>query len=155
MGITNRLFPTEVTSICNPKSVTEPNDQPDPTDHLEDIDHFARFMRASKVPPRDEIIAASEMAKRGSKVFTRIGCATCHLTTLTTAKAGTKVNGGQFTIPDALGEKPFTRIAIFCSMMLARGMASPLLSSSTMQCRQRPSRRYTRKNNLRKFPLMT
>src|SRR6202158_124241 len=35
MGITNRLFPTEVTSICNPKSVTEPNDQPDPTDHLE------------------------------------------------------------------------------------------------------------------------
>ena len=30
-----------MTSICNPKSVTEPNDQPDPTDHLEDIDHFA------------------------------------------------------------------------------------------------------------------
>src|ERR1700732_2797413 len=27
MGTPNRLFPTEVTSICNPKSVTEPNDQ--------------------------------------------------------------------------------------------------------------------------------
>src|SRR5580700_8608459 len=107
MGITNRLFPTEVTSICNPKSVTEPNDQPDPTDHLEDIDHFARFMRASKVPPRDETLAATDAAKRGSKLFARIGCATCHLTTLTTAKAGTKVNGGQFTIPDALGEKAF------------------------------------------------
>ena len=107
MGITNRLFPTEVTSICNPKSVTEPNDQPDPTDNLEDIDHFARFMRASKVPPRDETLAATEEAKRGSKLFARIGCATCHLTTLTTAKAGTKVNGGQFTIPDALGEKSF------------------------------------------------
>ncbi len=107
MGITNRLFPTEVTSICNPKSVTEPNDQPDPTDHLEDIDHFARFMRASKVPPRDDTLAATEAAKRGSKVFALIGCATCHLTTLTTAKAGTKVNGGQFTIPDALGEKTF------------------------------------------------
>jgi CxxC motif-containing protein (DUF1111 family) len=107
MGITNRLFPTEVTSICNPKSVTEPNDQPNPTDNLEDIDHFARFMRASKVPPRDEILAATEAAKRGSKLFARIGCATCHLTTLTTTKAGTKVNGGQFTIPDALGEKTF------------------------------------------------
>jgi CxxC motif-containing protein (DUF1111 family) len=107
MGITNRLFPTEVTSICNPKSVTEPNDQPDPTDHLEDIDHFARFMRASKAPPRDEILASTEAAKRGSKLFARIGCATCHLPTLTTAKAGTKVNGGQFTIPDALGEKTF------------------------------------------------
>ena len=107
MGITNRLFPAEVTLICNPKSVTEPNDQPDPTDHLEDIDHFARFMRASKVPPRDEILAATEEAKRGAKTFAHIGCATCHVTTLTTAKAGTKVNGGQFTIPDALGDRTF------------------------------------------------
>ena len=107
MGITNRLFPTEVTSICNPTSVTEPNDQPDPSDHLEDIDHFARFMRASKVPPRDEVLASTEEAKRGSRLFVHIGCATCHVVTLTTAKAGTKVNGGQFTIPDALGERTF------------------------------------------------
>jgi len=55
----------------------------------------------------DETLAATDAAKRGSKLFARIGCATCHLTTLTTAKAGTKVNGGQFTIPDALGEKAF------------------------------------------------
>jgi CxxC motif-containing protein (DUF1111 family) len=107
MGITNRLFPAEVTSICNPKSVTEPNDLPDPTDHLEDIDHFARFMRASKVPPRDETLAATEEARRGSKLFASIGCAICHVSTLTTAPAGTKVNGGQFTIPEALGERVF------------------------------------------------
>jgi CxxC motif-containing protein (DUF1111 family) len=107
MGITNRLFPAEVTLICNPKSVTEPNDQPDPTDHLEDIDHFARFMRASKVPPRDETVAAIEESKQGEKLFAAIGCAICHVTTLTTAKAGTKINGGQFTVPDALGEKTF------------------------------------------------
>jgi CxxC motif-containing protein (DUF1111 family) len=107
MGITNRLLPNEVTLICNPKSVTEPNDQPDPNDHTEDIDHFARFMRASKVPPRDEKLAATPEARRGSKLFERIGCAKCHLSTLTTAKAGTKVNGGQFTVPDALGEKTF------------------------------------------------
>ena len=107
MGITNRLFPKEVTSICNPKSVTEPNDQPDPTDHLEDIDRFARFMRASKVPPRDETLAATEAAKRGAKIFASIGCANCHLSALTTAKAGTKINGGQFTVPDALGGKTF------------------------------------------------
>ena len=107
MGITNRLLPNEVTLICNPKSVTEPNDQPDPNDQTEDIDHFARFMRASKVPPRDEKLAATPEAQRGSKLFERIGCAKCHVSTLTTAKAGTKVNGGQFTIPDALGEKTF------------------------------------------------
>jgi CxxC motif-containing protein (DUF1111 family) len=93
--------------ICNPKSVTEPNDQPNPNDHTEDIDHFARFMRASKVPPRDEKLAATQEAQRGSKLFERIGCAKCHVSTLTTAKAGTKVNGGQFTVPDALGEKSF------------------------------------------------
>jgi len=107
MGITNRLLPNEVTLICNPKSVTEPNDQPDPNDQTEDIDHFARFMRASKVPPRDEKLAATPEAQRGSKLFERIGCASCHVTTLTTAKAGTKVNGGQLTVPDALGEKTF------------------------------------------------
>jgi CxxC motif-containing protein (DUF1111 family) len=107
MGITSRLLPNEVTLICNPKSVTEPNDQPDPNDHLEDIDRFARFIRASKVPPRDEKLAATEEAKRGSQLFERIGCAKCHMTTLTTAKAGTKINGGQFTVPDALGEKTF------------------------------------------------
>ncbi len=107
MGITNRLLPNEVTLICNPKSVTEPNDQPDPNDHTEDIDHFARFMRASKAPPRDEKLAATPEAQRGSKLFEHIGCAKCHMSTLTTAKAGTRVNGGQFTVPDALGEKAF------------------------------------------------
>lgn len=107
MGITNRLLKNEVTSICNPSGVSEPNDQPNPTDHLEDIDRFARFMRASKAPPRDETLAATAGAQRGSKLFDRIGCATCHVKTLTTAKAGTKVDGGQFTIPDALGTKTF------------------------------------------------
>lgn len=113
MGITNRLFPTEVTSICNPKSVTEPNDLPDPTDHLEDIDHFARFMRASKAPPRDETLAATDEAKRGAKLFAKMGCATCHMTTLTTAKAGTKINGGQFTIPGCLGRKDLSPLQRF------------------------------------------
>jgi len=49
MGITSRLFPTEVTTLCN--TVSEPNNTPDPVDGLEDIDHFTRFMRASKAPP--------------------------------------------------------------------------------------------------------
>jgi CxxC motif-containing protein (DUF1111 family) len=107
MGITNRLLRDEVTLTCNPKSVTEPNDQPDPQTKLEDIDHFARFMRASKVPPRDETLAATEAAQRGAKVFDQIGCATCHVKTLTTAPAGTKLLAGQYTVPDALGSKTF------------------------------------------------
>jgi CxxC motif-containing protein (DUF1111 family) len=107
MGVTNTLFPDEVTALCNPKTVTEPNSQPDPKDGLEDIDHFARFMRASKAPPRDEKLAATDAAKHGSELFDRIGCAICHVRTLQTAKAGTAINGGKFTVPDALGDKQF------------------------------------------------
>jgi len=100
MGITNRLQPTEVTSICN--AASEPNDTPGP-DGLSDIDHFARFMRASKAPARDAQLAASATAQKGQRIFDHIGCATCHVATLTTAPAGTKINGGTFTIPPALG----------------------------------------------------
>jgi CxxC motif-containing protein (DUF1111 family) len=36
-----------------------------------------------------------------------VGCDICHVQTLTTAPAGTKINGGTFTIPSALGDKQF------------------------------------------------
>ena len=104
MGITNRLQPDEVTKLCN--SAAEPNDTPGP-DGLSDIDHFARFIRASKAPARDSALASSAVAKKGSGLFDKIGCATCHVETLTTAPAGTKINGGTFTIPAALGSMTF------------------------------------------------
>jgi CxxC motif-containing protein (DUF1111 family) len=104
MGITNRLFPDEVTKLCN--TAPEPNSQPG-ADGLEDIDHFARFLRATKAPARDAGLAETPKALRGSKLFDKIGCAACHVRSLTTAPAGTKINGGTFTIPDALGQKTF------------------------------------------------
>ena len=104
MGITSRLFPDEVTNLCN--TVAEPNDQPDSTG-LDDVDRFARFVRATKAPARDTILAATPKARRGSTLFDRVGCATCHVRTLTTAPAGTVINGGKFTIPEALGGKTF------------------------------------------------
>src|SRR5262249_12406569 len=45
--------------------------------------------------------------KRGSELFDKIGCASCHVRTMTTGEAGTKINGGTFTIPEALGSKSF------------------------------------------------
>jgi CxxC motif-containing protein (DUF1111 family) len=104
MGITNRLFPDEVTNLCN--TVSEPNDTPGP-DGLADVDRFARFVRASKAPAPDKTLAGTPAAKRGSELFAKIGCDTCHVPTLTSAPAGTKINGGTFTIPDALGQKIF------------------------------------------------
>ncbi len=104
MGITNRLQPTEVTNLCN--TVAEPNDKPG-TDGLSDIDHFARFIRATKAPARDAELAGTASARKGVALFVKIGCATCHVETLTTAATGTKINGGTFTIPAALGSVTF------------------------------------------------
>ena len=104
MGITTRLFPDEFTKLCN--TASEPNDQAGP-DGLDDVDHFARFIRASKAPARDAKLADSQPSQKGSKLFDKIGCADCHVRTLTTAPAGTKINGGTYTIPQALGGKTF------------------------------------------------
>jgi CxxC motif-containing protein (DUF1111 family) len=104
MGITNLLFPEEVTSLCN--TASEPNDTPG-ADGLSDIDHFARFMRSTKPPSRDATLAAGAAARKGETLFAQIGCDVCHVSTLTTAAPGTVINGGKFAVPTALGSKTF------------------------------------------------
>ena len=101
-GVTSRLQPTESTTLCD--TVADPEDPFGP-DGLEDIDHFARFMRASQVPPRDTALAATSDAITGSNLFNAIGCNICHVTSITTSPAGTVINGGAFTVPAALGNK--------------------------------------------------
>ena len=104
MGITNPLFPDEVTNLCN--TVAEPNDKPGP-DGLADIDRFARFMRATEAPARDSQLAETPKVKRGDELFKKIGCEICHVSTLTTAAPGTEINGGKIMIPPALGNRTF------------------------------------------------
>jgi CxxC motif-containing protein (DUF1111 family) len=104
MGITNRLQPDEVTNLCN--TASEPNDTPGP-DGLTDIDHFARFVRATEAPARDAQLAQTANARHGAELFDKVGCDTCHVQTVTTAPAGTKINGGTLTIDPALGGKQF------------------------------------------------
>jgi CxxC motif-containing protein (DUF1111 family) len=104
MGITNPLFPDEVTTLCN--SAPEPNDRPG-ADGLSDIDHFARFMRSTKPPSRDTTLAGGAAARKGETLFAQIGCNVCHVPTLTTAAPGTVLNGGKFTVPAALGNRSF------------------------------------------------
>src|SRR2546429_2692131 len=102
MGITSRLLPDEVTTLCN--TASEPNNTTD-SSGLADIDRFTRFLRATKAPARDTVLAATPGARRGSELFDAIGCATCHVRTLITAAARTPLNGGTDTTPAALGEK--------------------------------------------------
>ena len=102
MGITSVLMPVENTS--NGASIAEFDSVADP-ENTEDVEKFARFMRATKAPPRDEALAATADAEAGSQTFDRIGCATCHVRNITTAATGTALNGGQFIVPPALGDK--------------------------------------------------
>jgi CxxC motif-containing protein (DUF1111 family) len=124
MGITNRLFLTENTSMDRDVSAFDavPNDatidcDPSPTpappgqnskcgeDPERDIDAFTQFMRATKAPARDADIAATEDAQAGDQLFHQVGCAVCHVDTVVTAPVGTVINAGTFTVPEALGNK--------------------------------------------------
>jgi CxxC motif-containing protein (DUF1111 family) len=102
MGVTNHVRPKDVTATC--KVSTDPEDTPD-SNGLANVDHFAQFIRGTQAPPRDAVLAATPDAQAGSQLFDQIGCGICHVSTLVTAPAGTVINGGAYTIPDALGNK--------------------------------------------------
>jgi CxxC motif-containing protein (DUF1111 family) len=91
MGITSPLLPNENTS--NGRSVddfdeaADPEDTGGPNGFGADVEAFARFMRASKVPPRDLVAAATPDAKAGDILFNQVGCNICHVRSITTLPA--------------------------------------------------------------------
>ena len=103
IGITSRLVPDENTSLGQSVSAFDTVTDPEDTDN--DIDVFANFMRATKVPPRDTALAATADAIAGSNLFNQIGCNICHTTSITTSSVGTVINGGALTVGAALGNK--------------------------------------------------
>jgi len=113
MGITSPLQPVENTS--NGNSVAAFDDVPDPEDTGDDVEAFAAFMRATKAPPRDAVLAATADAIAGSNLFDSIGCGNCHVRNIVTAPPGTLINGGALTVHAALGNK---RIHPFSDFLL-------------------------------------
>jgi CxxC motif-containing protein (DUF1111 family) len=103
MGITSPFLLTENTS--NGASIVPYDSVADPEDDGTDLESFARYMRATKAPPRNETLAATADAQAGSQLFDQLGCAICHVRTITTAAAGTVINGGMLTVSAALGNK--------------------------------------------------
>ena len=137
MGITNRLQPTEVTTACNPPvtttipnndptKITEPNSLPDPTDNnLEDIDHFASFMRSLKAPARDQVTATTPEVMQGAQLFTKIGCASCHVETIVTGKSPA-APGGPGLHPDALQNRTLHPYSDFLLHNVGTGDGIPI-----------------------------
>jgi CxxC motif-containing protein (DUF1111 family) len=115
IGITNRLVLTENTSLGSSVAAFDTVSDTTPCadgsgricgeDPAQDIEVFARFMRATKAPPRDAVLAATADAIAGSNRFNAIGCNICHVTSITTAAPGTSINGGELIVPAELGNK--------------------------------------------------
>ena len=125
MGITTPLFPEENTSNGRFVGYGSGYDPvPDPEDDGVDVVAFANFMRATKAPPRGTINAD---VVAGEALFNKIGCAVCHTPSITTAHPGTKVNGGAFTVTDALGNKIIHPYSDFLLHDIGTGDGIPVL----------------------------
>jgi CxxC motif-containing protein (DUF1111 family) len=125
MGITTPLFPTENTSNGRDVGYPSPYDPvPDPEDDGVDVVAFADFMRSTKAPPRGPITAE---VLAGEALFNKVGCAICHTPSITTARPGTKVNGGEFTVPNALGNKIIHPYSDFLLHDIGTGDGIPVL----------------------------
>jgi CxxC motif-containing protein (DUF1111 family) len=125
MGITTPLFPEENTSNGRYVGYGSGYDPvPDPEDDGVDVVAFADFMRATKAPPRGTITAD---VSAGEALFNKTGCAVCHTPSITTARPGTKINGGEFTVPNALGNKIIHPYSDFLLHDIGTGDGIPVL----------------------------
>lgn len=87
MGITNDLFPQEfafgVTDaqmrLCDP--IPDPEDVRDPVTRRRGVDNFEAFMRFLAPMGRATV---DDAVRNGERVFAAIGCAACHVPSLTT-----------------------------------------------------------------------
>jgi CxxC motif-containing protein (DUF1111 family) len=141
MGITTPLFPEENTSNGRYVGYGSGYDPvPDPEDDGVDVVAFADFMRATKAPPRGTITAD---VSAGEALFNKTGCAVCHTPSITTARPGTKINGGVITVPAALGNKIIHPYSDFLLHDIGTGDGIPVLplpeyASTATQMRTAP-----------------
>jgi len=125
MGITSPMLPDENTSSGEFVGFGTAYDRvADPEDEGEDVVAFANFMRATKAPARGPI-NANVIA--GGQLFAQVGCATCHTPSITTAPAGTVINGGALRVARALGDKVIHPYSDFLLHDIGTGDGIPFL----------------------------
>ena len=128
MGVTSPLFPDENTASGKFIGYGTTYDAvPEPEDDGDDVVAFADFMRSTKAPSRGPI---TPDVQAGDRLFNQIGCATCHVPSITTAPTGTAINGGEFTVPAALGNKVIHPYSDFLLHDIGSGDGIPILPTS-------------------------
>jgi CxxC motif-containing protein (DUF1111 family) len=141
MGITTPLFPEENESSGEYVGYgTGYDGVEDPEDDGVDVVAFADFMRATKAPARGPINAR---VQAGERLFASVGCANCHVPTITTAPPGTVINGGALRVPRALGNKVIHPYSDFLLHDIGTGDGIPFLptpefASTARQIRTAP-----------------
>jgi CxxC motif-containing protein (DUF1111 family) len=141
MGITTPLLPDENSSLGRNVGFGTPFDPvADPEDDGIDVVAFANFMRSTKAPPRGAINAT---VRAGETLFNAVGCNGCHVGTLRTAAAGTRINGGALRVRDAVGSKIFHPYSDFLLHDIGTGDGIPVLpgaafASTATQIRTAP-----------------
>ena len=114
---------------------------PDPDDEGVDVELFALFMRSTKAPPHDPVLAARPDAIDGSDIFGQLRCNVCHTREMVTARPGTSINGGALKVANALGNK---RIFPFGDFLLhdvgtGDGSCRTAVLPPAIKCARRPS----------------
>ena len=128
MGITSPLLPEENTSSGMYVGFGSGYDNVlDPEDEGEDVIAFADFMRSTEAPPRGDITLG---VPDGEDLFNEIGCAICHVSSITTAKPGTRINGDTFKVPKALGNKIIHPYSDFLLHEIGTGDGIPVQSTA-------------------------
>ena len=125
MGITSPTFPEENTSSGRFVGFGTPFDRvAEPENDGEDVVAFADFMRATKAPPRGPITAK---VRAGEQVFSRVGCAICHVASIITSPPGTVINGNALRVHQALGNKVIHPYSDFLLHDIGTGDGIPFL----------------------------
>jgi CxxC motif-containing protein (DUF1111 family) len=141
MGVTSPLIPDENTANGRWVGYGSGYDpKPDPEDDGKDVLAFAGFMRGTKAPSRGTI---TQDVLAGEQLFKQVGCATCHVASMTTARTGTVINSGSFTVPPALGNKIFHPYSDFLLHDIGTGDGIPIkadaaFASTASQIRTAP-----------------
>jgi CxxC motif-containing protein (DUF1111 family) len=141
MGITNPMFLDENTSSGLFVGFGTPFDSvAEPEDDGDDLKAFANFIRSTKAPSRGPI---TNQVVLGEQLFNQVGCAVCHVGSITTAPPGTLINGGAMTVGNALGNKIIHPYSDFLLHDIGTGDGIPLLptpefASTASQIRTAP-----------------
>ena len=98
---------------------------PDPEDDGVDVVAFANFMRSTKAPPRGAHHAGRP--GRRAALQPRSGARSAIRPSIVTAPPGTRINGGDFTVPAALGNKIIHPYSDFLLHDIGTGDGIPIL----------------------------